>query len=131
MSSAHISVDTVLAIHQLLINRFGGSAGVRDLDILEGILQSPYQTFGGEELYPHIVDKAVHLCVEVIRQHPFVDGNKRVAVALLGALLECHGLYLVDDSTHLYNKIIKLVTHDCNVEEFTQYVHSHLTSSLE
>lgn len=61
MSSAHISVDTALAIHQLLINRFGGSAGVRDLDILEGILQSPYQTFGGEELYPHIVDKAVHL----------------------------------------------------------------------
>ena len=82
-------------------------------------------------IHIYIVDKAVHLCVEVIRQHPFVDGNKRVAVALLGGLLECHGLYLVDDSTHLYNKVIGLVTHVCSIEEFTQYVHSHLTSSLE
>lgn len=87
-----IAKGTALAIHDAAIARFGGAAGLRDDGLLDAALAQPWQTFGGEDLYPAVEEKAAPLAYEVISQHLFVDGNKRTAAALMRALLVGNGL---------------------------------------
>ena len=74
--------EQVVKIHSSLIARTGGMEGVRDWNLLDSALKSPFQTFGGSELYPDILDKASQLCYSLIENHPFADGNKRIGVHL-------------------------------------------------
>jgi len=74
-----ILVKEVLQIHELLINGFGGSSGIRDLAGLESSLKRPFQTFDGVELYPSPIQKAAALLESLLMNHPFMDGNKRTA----------------------------------------------------
>lgn len=124
--SVSLRLETVLDLHCLLINRFGGVYGVRNVDALQGVLDSPFQTFDGEELYPTVIDKAVQLCVSMLYSHPFVDGNKRVALACLGAFLGMHGLTIEDDADSLYNRMIALSTHKMDAKQFYHYVFDHV-----
>lgn len=87
-----ISFDTAMKIHALVAERTGGAAGLRDRGLLEGALASPYQSFGGVELYPTPLHKAVHLGYSVITCHPFVDGNKRIGVVLMLTMLRAMGV---------------------------------------
>jgi len=66
-------------IHNILIEKFGGSKGIRDAGALESALARPYATFDQLELYPAAVDKAVAIFESIIISHPFIDGNKRTA----------------------------------------------------
>ena len=72
-----LTLNEVLELHRRLIHLFGGSSGIRDSDALKSALAQPRMTFGGEELYPTIIEKAVALGFSIIKNHPFVDGNKR------------------------------------------------------
>jgi death-on-curing protein len=74
-----ISLSEVKHIHNILIAKFGGSKGIRDLGILESAINRPYQTFDKNELYPDPEDKAAAIFESIISNHPFVDGNKRTA----------------------------------------------------
>ena len=71
----------VLHIHQGVIALTGGSPGLRDLGGLESAIAQPRITFGGSDLYPGLAEKAAALCYSLCGNHPFVDGNKRVAHA--------------------------------------------------
>jgi death-on-curing protein len=71
-----ITLKEVESIHEILINKFGGSKGIRDQGILESAINRPYQTFDLNELYPFPVDKAAAIFESIISNHPFVDGNK-------------------------------------------------------
>jgi death-on-curing protein len=75
--TVYLSLEQVLDLHRLQIRRFGGSAGLRDRGALESALARPQMTFGGEDLYPTIADKAAALMHSLVMNHPFVDGNKR------------------------------------------------------
>lgn len=72
----------VAKIHSILISKTGGMDGVRDENLLDSALKAPFQTFGGKDLYPEILDKASQLCYSLIENHPFADGNKRIGVHL-------------------------------------------------
>lgn len=72
-----ISVEEVESIHALLIHKFGGSSGIRDMRQLESALARPYQTFDGPELYPDAESKAAAIVESILINHPFIDGNKR------------------------------------------------------
>ena len=74
--------EQVLKLHNSLITKTGGMDGLRDKNLLDSALKSPFQTFGGKELYPDIFDKATQLCYSLIENHPFADGNKRIGVHL-------------------------------------------------
>lgn len=91
MSDLRLRRHEVLALHEAAIARFGGARGVRDLGMLESALAQPHQTFGGKELYPTVEEKAARYAFGLCRNHPFVDGNKRVAAACLGAYLRLEG----------------------------------------
>ncbi|HEY9001419.1 MAG TPA: type II toxin-antitoxin system death-on-curing family toxin [Mucilaginibacter sp.] len=73
--------------HSELIDEFGGSKGIRDQGGLEAALHRPYATFDGIDLYPTVVEKAAAIFESIIINHPFIDGNKRVAYALMRSML--------------------------------------------
>ena len=84
----YLSVEQVVALHELQAKRYGGAAGLRDRSALEVAVARPQATFGGEDLYPDAAAKAAALMHSLVGGHPFVDGNKRVGAH--AALLFLH-----------------------------------------
>jgi len=85
------TTETVIVFHEELINKIGGLHGIRDMNLLDMSINSPFQTFGGNDLYPTIIDKAAHLVFSLIKNHPFLDGNKRIGVTAMIAFLKSNG----------------------------------------
>ena len=73
-----LTKEQILLLHSQLVKEFGGSLDIRDDSLLESAINTPFQTYGGEELYPTLLDKASRLCFGLVKNHPFVDGNKRI-----------------------------------------------------
>jgi death-on-curing protein len=87
----YLGIGAVLYLHEQLIRSFGGSLGIRDEGGLKSALARPRSTFGGQPLYPTLLEKAAALLESLCLNHPFVDGNKRVAYAAAGLFLELNG----------------------------------------
>jgi len=87
----YLTAEQILFIHSRLIDETGGSHGVRDVRLLESALARPRATFGGKDLYPDIFEKAAVLMESIVKNHPFIDGNKRTAITSAGIFLERNG----------------------------------------
>jgi death-on-curing protein len=108
MSVQYLSIEHVIAIHDLLIEQFGGSYGIRDQGLLESATHQPQQTFGGQDLYPTLFDKAAAYSFFISENQPFIDGNKRAAASVAAVFLDLNG-YLVDcPEGQIYETIMKL-----------------------
>ena len=95
----------VLLIHDQLIAETGGSPGLRDEGMLDSALNAPFQTFSGEDVYPSLQQKAARLCFGLVKNHPFVDGNKRIGAqryACVSCSQRC-GIAAFSDRTLRYN----------------------------
>ena len=101
---AHLSVDEVLAIHERLIARFGGAAGVRDPGLLESALYRPRTGY-----YADIVEMAAAMFESLLMNHPFVDGNKRVAFFATDVFLRLNGWRLRVDATEAHGFLMGLL----------------------
>ena len=88
------SQEKILLLHQLIAQETGGDAGVRDYGLLESALESAYQTFDGEELFPSKEEKAAKLGFSLISNHAFVDGNKRIGMYVMLTFLEMNGIHI-------------------------------------
>ena len=86
--------EQVVKLHSSLISKTGGMDGVRDANLLDSALKAPFQTFGGNDLYPDILDQASQLCYSLIENHPFADGNKRIGVHLTLLFLKLNNIEL-------------------------------------
>lgn len=86
-----LTIFQILALHQRLIAESGGASGVRDFGALESAVAQPEMTFAGEDLYPTLIDKAGALAYSLCMNHPFVDGNKRIAHAAMEVFLVLNG----------------------------------------
>ena len=86
-----IRIEEVVNIHEILIDKFGGSHGIRDIKGLESAINRPFMTFDQKDLYSTPVEKAAALIESLISNHPFVDGNKRIGYFIMRYfLLENH-----------------------------------------
>lgn len=83
----YLSLSEILELHALLIEQSGGTNGIRDRGSLESAISQPQMTFGGEDLYPNIIEKASTLGFYLILNHPFFDGNKRTGHAVMETFL--------------------------------------------
>jgi death-on-curing protein len=90
--TTYLSLEQVLNLHRRQLRRFGGAAGLRDRGSLQSAVARPQMTFGGEDLYPDIEDKAAALMHSLVMNHPFVDGNKRVGAHSCVLLLMANGV---------------------------------------
>lgn len=75
-----LSKEQILMLHSQLIEEYGGSDGVRDYNLLDSALENPFQSFGGEELYPTLQAKAARLGYGLIKNHCMIDGNKYIGI---------------------------------------------------
>ncbi len=117
-----ISEEDALAVHSAAIRKFGGLDGVRDWELLRSALAQPHQTFDGVDLYPDTVAKACRYAFGIIRDHPFLDGNKRVGTALLGAYLRKCGFTFMPRSEELLYTMLRVAEGELGFEELIEWV---------
>lgn len=86
-----LSLSEVLEIHQDQIIRYGGSLGVRDLELLKSAIGMPTVTYGGEYLHTDIFEMAAAYLFHIVKNHPFIDGNKRVGAVASLVFLSLNG----------------------------------------
>ena len=102
-SVRHLTLSEVLSILQDQITRYGGEFGVRDLDLLSSALAVPGASFGGKPLHTDLFEMAAAYAFHICQNHPFLDGNKRVALASALVFLDLNGVELKDPSDELYS----------------------------
>lgn len=100
-----LSKEQILMLHSQLIEETGGSDGVRDYNLLESAIESPFQSFGGDELHPTIQAKAARLGYGLIKNHCMIDGNKRIGTHAMLVFLALNGIELKYTQKELYETI--------------------------
>ncbi len=116
--------DSVCVIHSHLIRETGGTDGVRDNSLLESALSSPFQSFGGQEIYPDVIQKACRLGVGIIKNHPFLDGNKRIGCHMMLIFLALNGIEVDCDPMELADIIVGVASSKISFEELCEWVKS-------
>ncbi len=122
----YLSLEEVLELHRLVLRQSGGLEGVRDLGGLESAVAQPQMTFDGQDLYPCLPTKAAALGFSLIRNHPFVDGNKRIGHLAMEMFLVLNGHELdagVDEQERI---ILGLAAGELSREEFAGWVRSSM-----
>ena len=89
-----LSKRQILLLHQQLVDETGGSPGLRDEGLLDSALNAPFQAFGGTSAFSSLQQKAARLCYGLVKNHPFVDGNKRIGAHAMLVFLAVNGLEL-------------------------------------
>jgi death-on-curing protein len=121
----YLTLEEVLLLHARLIQRTGGSGGVRDMGLLESALARPRATFGGEDLYPSLWHKAAALMHSLIKNHPFVDGNKRTALTATGLFLELSGYMLTANDEQVLDLVRRAVVEKDDIELMATWLEKH------
>ena len=117
-----LSKEQILLLHEQLIQCYGGSHGIRDEGLLDSAIHAPFQSFDGHEFFPTIIDKAVRLCFGLIQNHPFCDGNKRIAAMALLTTLDLNHMGLHANSRELADIILQIATDKVDDEIFLHWV---------
>ena len=120
-----LSKPQVLMLHEQLINDTGGSTGIRNEGILDSALMNPFQSFGGEELYPSIQAKAAQLCFGLVKNHAMIDGNKRLGAHVMLVFLALNGYELSYSQEELVEIILALAAGEKNVEDILRWIIEH------
>lgn len=121
-----IEVEEVLAIHSKLIKAFGGSHGVRDRTLLESAVYRPFMTFDGKDLYETPIDKASAILESIVKNHPFIDGNKRTGYVIMRLLLLANGLDIVATQKEKYDLVINIISGDLDFEGIKGWIGEYL-----
>lgn len=106
MKPSYLTLEQILVIHEDQIERYGGTSGLRNLELLESALFRPQSTFDGNDLYENIFEKASALIHSLILNHPFVDGNKRTGIVAGFVFLEINGFSLQIEQKELVEKAL-------------------------
>ena len=106
MDPLFLTLEEVLAIHEDRIRKYGGSSGVRDLGLLESAIGTVTVTFGGEFLHHTIFEMAAAYLFHICKNHPFIDGNKRTALACALTFLRMNGVRFAFEENALYDLVI-------------------------
>ena len=120
-----LSKKQILMLHTQLIQQTGGSEGVRDYNLLDSALENPFQSFGGEELYPTIQAKAARLGYGLIKNHCMIDGNKRIGTHAMLVFLALNGIELKYTQKELYETILDIAAGKIGYEDLLQWVLNH------
>lgn len=122
MTTTYLTLDEVLAIHADQIERYGGALGVRDRAGLESALAMPRAGFGGEMLHPTLFEQAAAYFFHVARNHPFVDGNKRVALAVALVFLGLNDVEIDAGEDELVELVLGIATGERTKAEAAQFL---------
>lgn len=128
-SWVYLTVAQVLAIHDQLIDRFGGSHGIRDVGLIESALARPQSSFDDADLYPDIYSKAAALLQSLLKNHPFIDGNKRTALTSAGIFLELNAVILTNYHQDEVEFAIRVDNQNLTLEQIAKWLQDHSQKS--
>lgn len=120
-----LTISQVIFIHDQMVKRFGGSHGIRDMGLIESAVARGQSTFGSKYLYKSIFDKAAALLQSLLKNHPFVDGNKRTALTSAGLFLWKNGYRLVNSHKQEVKFAIKVDNGNLTVEQISKWLKEH------
>lgn len=124
----YLTLEQVLELHRRIIEQSGGASDIRDFGALESALAQPQMSFGSEELYPTVVEKASALGFSLVMNHPFVDGNKRIGHAAMEVFLILNGYEIKADIDEQEQIILKLAAGELPRQEFTAWLEKHIVA---
>lgn len=125
MATQFIPKDVVLTIHADLLQRYGGQPGVRDLGLLDSALAQPKMTFGKKYVHKSIFDKAAAYGFHVCKNHPFIDGNKRVAFVLMDIFMQKNGWEIVSSEEEAYETMTNLASGKLTKPQLSNWLKEH------
>lgn len=113
---------TILVFQENQIHNYGGSQGIRDEGLLESALAQPRQSFGGEYVHETIFEMAAAYGYHLCKNHPFVDGNKRIALVAMYTFLYVNGWKIIADKKALYAVVISLASGKMEKKELAEFL---------
>lgn len=120
-----LSEEEIIYLHARLIQRYGGSDGIRDRRSLDAAINAPFQTFEGQDLYPTVIDKAARFAYGLISNHPFVDGNKRVGTMAMLLLLRLNDISLSYTQQELIKIMLDIAAGRKNDQDLRKWIDKH------
>jgi len=125
MSRSFLTLDEVLSLHAEQIRLFGGSSGIRDLGLLQSAMGSVEATFGGAYLHESVFAMAAAYLYGILRNHPFIDGNKRTAVGSALTFLDLNGIEIDADEDEFYELVIGVAEGRVSKAAITVFLEKH------
>lgn len=116
----------ILMLHKILISEYGGTPEVRDDGLLDSAINAPFQIFDGVELYPTVLEKASRLGFGLIKNHPFVDGNKRIGTHAMIVFLALNNIELVYEDSELTDLILAVAAGSKSEKQMLNWLKKHI-----
>ena len=123
----YLSIEQVEQLHERVLQTSGGSSGLRDRGGLESAVAQPQMTFGGEDLYPTLHEKAAALAYALVNNHPFVDGNKRTGHAAMEVFLIMNGYEITTSVDEQEKLFLSLAAGKVRRDELAVWIREHMT----
>lgn len=125
MDVKFIPLEDVIFIHEAIIDRVGGKAGIRDFTLLHSAIFRPQASFGGKDLYPSIFDKAAALIHSLLLNHPFNDGNKRTALASCERFLNINSIEITASQKDKVQFTLDIESKKLNLQDIAKWLKTH------
>lgn len=125
ITTKYLSTIQVLAIHDLMIKKFGGSHGLRDIGLLESAIGRRQATFDSNDLNVSVFEKAAALLQSLLKNHPFIDGNKRTALSSAGVFLKLNGYQLTNSHNDEVDFTVQVDNKHLSIEEIIEWLRGH------
>ncbi|MHB1134935.1 MAG: type II toxin-antitoxin system death-on-curing family toxin [Chloroflexota bacterium] len=129
MQPSFLTTAEVLAIHADQLARYGGGPGLRDRGLLLSALAMPLATLGGEYLHEDLAAMAAAYLYHIVRNHPFVDGNKRVGAVAALVFLALNGLEVDADEEAFGDLVLAVAEGQTGKAEVAQFIREHARRS--
>jgi death-on-curing protein len=123
----YLSLAEVTELHRLVIDAAGGVRGIRDMGALDAAVAQPRMSFGGEDLYPTLAEKAAALCFSLVQNHPFLDGNKRVGHAAMETFLVLNGLEIQAPSEEQEQVMLRVASGEMRRADLVHWLEAYST----
>ena len=124
-----LSYDDIVAIHQDQIARYGGNLGIRDMGLLQSAVAQPRATFAGQFLHANVFEMASAYLFHLVKNHPFIDGNKRTGAVAALVFLELNGIEIRATESEFEQLVLEVARGDCQKREITEFLANHARPS--
>jgi death-on-curing protein len=125
MSPIFLSLDEVIELHRDQIERYGGSAGIRDVGLLQSAIAMPQAGFGGQFLHADLFEMAAAYLFHIVQNHPFVDGNKRVGAAAAMVFLELNHVEVRVSNETLVETVVAVAQGKLGKAAIAEFLRKH------
>ena len=121
-----LTKDQIILLHAQLIKETGGMDGIRDEGLLDSAILSPFQSFDGNDLYPTVLEKGARLGFELIQNHAFIDGNKRIGAHAMLVFLALNGFVFSYTQKELTEIVLSVAAGEKDYDGLLFWLQSHL-----